>query len=62
MPTAGYFGKSLSRKLGVKPGDVVLAVDPAATFQVWRTVAPVRPPRPPPPVRSSPTQVRAAAA
>jgi hypothetical protein len=26
MPTAGYSGKTLNQKLGVKPGDVVLAI------------------------------------
>ena len=30
--TEGYSGKSLSQKLGIKPGDTVLAIDPPAGY------------------------------
>jgi hypothetical protein len=32
MSTAGYSGKSLTQKLGVKPGDAVLAINPPAHY------------------------------
>ena len=39
--TEGYSGKSLSQKLGIKPGDTILAIDPPANYAALLAPLPV---------------------